>query len=330
MKERLDYIDAIKGFAILLVVMGHVLAWAFSSLSDAQALGKPMLLWNCIYAFHMPLFIFVSGLLFGLSRFPTANSYVTKVISRFWRLIIPYFVCGVLVYLWRGVRPLTYWYLLTLFQLIVIMGGVNLTIDKIKNKKIGAVVECVVIVILYLAFSLITKKISHPWLSAYDWFPHLTQMFPYFALGSFLSRHFDINSLMNNHVFSLSLIFFIALLFVKVPYVHRFQALAGIYCTFYLFVVCFTSGRIVNYLKRIGKMTLYIYIIHFFIDISIVQLGDYFIWLSQTGKMGYVTCFVLQLIYSSVVSVIIIELSLLATKVIKTSKILSFAFFGEK
>jgi hypothetical protein len=210
------------------------------------------------------------------------------------------------------------------------MGGVNLTIDKIKNKKIGFITECAVIVILFLAFTLISKYCSYPWLYAYDWFPHLVQMFPYFALGSFISRHADINSLMNNHVFSISLVFFVSSLFIKMPYVWRFQALAGIYCTLYLFVVCFKTGHIVNYLKRIGQMTLYIYIVHFFIDISIVQLGNYFIWLSQTGKMGYVTCFVLQLLYSSVVSLIIIELSLLAAKIIKTSKILSFAFFGEK
>ena len=292
MKERLNYIDAIKGFAILLVVMGHVIAWQFGSFSDAQALGKPILLWNCIYAFHMPLFIFVSGLLFGYSSFPTTKSYVTKIISRFWRLIIPYFVCGFLVFLWRGGRPLTYWYLLTLFQLIVVMGVVYLIVDKIKNNKVRIIVECITIVFLFLTLGFISKYCSYPWLTAYEWFPHLKQMFPYFVLGAFISRHTYINSLMNNHVFSFSLIFFIAAFFISIPYIDRLQALAGIYCTFYLFMNCFTEGHAVDYLKRIGRMTLYIYIMHFFF----VQLGDYFIGLSQTGKMGYVTCFCFTII----------------------------------
>ena len=123
MEKRLDYIDSIKGFAIFLVVMGHVIPWTFLSVSEAQAIDKPMLLWKIVYAFHMPLFIFVSGYLFGQSHFNSLKSFVMKSLHKAERLLIPYFVCGVLVYMWRGVRPLTYWYLLTLFQLIVIVGG---------------------------------------------------------------------------------------------------------------------------------------------------------------------------------------------------------------
>ncbi len=52
MKQRLEYIDILRGFAIFLVVLGHVLEHA--GLKDD-------FLFYFIYSFHMPLFICISG-----------------------------------------------------------------------------------------------------------------------------------------------------------------------------------------------------------------------------------------------------------------------------
>ena len=192
----------------------------------------------------------------------------------------------------------------------------------------------VMLLIIHVFLYYVKRHFLYPWLAVYDWFPHLAGMYPYFALGCFVARHFDIKKLLNNHVYSIGIMVFIAILFVNVPYTNilgiGIQALTGIYCTFYLFVVCYTHGSIIDYFKRIGKETLYIYILHFFFAFKIIQLGDYFIWLSQTSKMGYVTCFTLQLIYSILVSFIIVRLTLFTTKLIKTSKILSLLLFGER
>ena len=49
-KERVFYIDFLRGLAMILVVLGH------SSSMD--------ILNMCILSFHMPLFFFVSGLTF--------------------------------------------------------------------------------------------------------------------------------------------------------------------------------------------------------------------------------------------------------------------------
>jgi fucose 4-O-acetylase-like acetyltransferase len=65
-RERIDWIDFIKGVAIILVVYGHVVqgaaygglldGWKFFQISEAF-----------IYSFHMPAFFFVSGMLAGRS-----------------------------------------------------------------------------------------------------------------------------------------------------------------------------------------------------------------------------------------------------------------------
>lgn len=107
------------------------------------------------------------------------------------------------------------------------------------------------------------------------------------------------------------------------------QSLAGIYCVFYLFMTTLLKERCYDYLQRIGQKTLYIYLMHMFVSLKIVQLGDYCLWLVQTGKMGFVSCFVIQLLYSVVVSYILIRLSLYAAKWIETSKVLSFLMLGK-
>lgn len=71
MKQRIEYIDAIKGLAIFLMVMGHAIAWnyddynAVCNFHPEQTINVKMggAIWQLIYSFHMPLFFMVSGFL---------------------------------------------------------------------------------------------------------------------------------------------------------------------------------------------------------------------------------------------------------------------------
>ena len=55
MKNRISYIDIAKGIGIFLVIWGHII------------LSGPA--YNIIYAFHMPLFFFLSGFVFSKNKF---------------------------------------------------------------------------------------------------------------------------------------------------------------------------------------------------------------------------------------------------------------------
>ncbi len=55
MAKRDSFFDALKGVLIFLVVLGHML-----ELNKATS-DTSVVLWDFIYLFHMPLFIFVSG-----------------------------------------------------------------------------------------------------------------------------------------------------------------------------------------------------------------------------------------------------------------------------
>ncbi len=89
--DRYDFIDIAKGIGILSVVWAHILLVGWSH--------------KVIYAFHMPLFFFISGFLFNENKYPSFNVFIKK---RFTRLIIPYFIYSVVTWgvwaLFRYVR----------------------------------------------------------------------------------------------------------------------------------------------------------------------------------------------------------------------------------
>lgn len=65
-KGRIQWIDALKGFAILLVVFAHVAEryYKFDLVPTATHMFKTI--YNVVYSFHMPLFFIISGFLFQL------------------------------------------------------------------------------------------------------------------------------------------------------------------------------------------------------------------------------------------------------------------------
>ncbi len=85
MNNRLRHVDIARGIAILLVVFGHnwlvCLSW--------QEKGK---LWESLYSFHLPLFFFLSGVLFKPER---GLNYL--VIRKADSLLKPYFVVLALI-----------------------------------------------------------------------------------------------------------------------------------------------------------------------------------------------------------------------------------------
>lgn len=83
--QRNIFIDATKGVAIILVVLGHCIQYGSRLSVDNLYFSDP--LFKAIYSFHMPLFMLVSGYLFYYSIKRHSIKYNIK--TRFSRLIIP-------------------------------------------------------------------------------------------------------------------------------------------------------------------------------------------------------------------------------------------------
>lgn len=86
--KRFEYVDIAKGIGILLVVYAHIMLVGWSH--------------RLIYAFHMPLFFFISGYLFNPRKFFSFKEFIKK---RFFRLLVPYFFYSIATWIiWAGFR----------------------------------------------------------------------------------------------------------------------------------------------------------------------------------------------------------------------------------
>lgn len=96
MREWRPDIEQAKGLAILLVVFGHLVAR-----QDPADVGWYEPLRRAVYAFHMPFFLYLSGLTAVYSGFLQRGraNFLARALERARRLLVPFFGLGVLIVL---------------------------------------------------------------------------------------------------------------------------------------------------------------------------------------------------------------------------------------
>lgn len=82
--KRVEWIDTAKGIGLILVILGHLKIDYLSA-------------W--IYTFHMPLFFFLSGVVFSGAKY----SFKEFLLKRIKSLVIPYFSLGIVIWLFYAV-----------------------------------------------------------------------------------------------------------------------------------------------------------------------------------------------------------------------------------
>lgn len=88
--NRNSTIDVIKGFAIILVIIGHCIQFGSGVAYLDNGLFFDNILFKLIYSFHMPLFMLVSGYLFYFTL--QKYSFISVIISRIKSLLVPVLV----------------------------------------------------------------------------------------------------------------------------------------------------------------------------------------------------------------------------------------------
>lgn len=169
--KRIFYIDALKAFAIVLVVMGHT-----RDLWDVG--GRESFYLPILSIFHMPLFMALSGYVTNVEKFQLGKRA---------KMLIPFFVFG---FAWTAYNQLPflgffeheakygYWFLYVLFMFFVFLSLIRATK---RNLYVG--MGIVQICLMGLHFML-HRTIPGTALST----DHMFQLWPFFCLGILLRR----------------------------------------------------------------------------------------------------------------------------------------------
>ena len=161
---------------------------------------SPALLWNFIYSFHMPLFAFMSGYLFGFKRLGGMSGYFRYVSGKSITLLVPFVVSGLLLHFYYDVvfnfsyKYLTYWYLVALFMWIAVVGFVFASTENITHKKLGFFVDVFCTVFLGVASIVLNHYVVGPLHRnihglRYLYFGHFCALYFYFLVGAMTTRY---------------------------------------------------------------------------------------------------------------------------------------------
>lgn len=196
---RLHWVDWAKVFGLYLVVLGHSL--------DGDDLVRQWL-----YSFHIPLFFIISGY---LDKPVTTSLDLKKVVSRlFRRLLIPYFIFGIIAQLFvlltssysgfiQGTvkmilgRPSIFaqpmWFIFTMFEVKLMHSCIVKYAGKFKYLK-----YLFAILIVIVLMSLNHFGIAPPWVL------NFLVAYPFFITGTLIGESNDkINKITNNPLYGI-------------------------------------------------------------------------------------------------------------------------------
>lgn len=326
MQVHCDYIDRIKGFAILLVVMGHLIGMSFYS-QPAIALESPILHW--IDFFHMPLFAFVSGYLFK-----TPITY-TKVFKKVRILLVPFLFIGMCcAYICKGdgfidffLSPYKdgYWYLWAMMIFYMFMPFISLPF--VRNVKVRFTTE---ILLAWGGYLLLDRYICC--LLPQQVFNFLSvnmcmSIYLYFAMGMLIRRYNVFSLLWDNRWIAIICIWGYFTLFALKGDKADFLSIGikgmGIYTYTYIFYrLSVFNSSFLKLLGWFGANSLSIYTFHYFF-IHIIHLPI-------LGQYVYNTrLYAIEFLIASILAVFVSAICVCIASLLKKNKVTAFLSTGK-
>jgi len=323
-KERNLLMDYLKGFAILLVILGHSIQYNEPGFFDKNVLFR------VIYSFHMPLFMFVSGFL----AFSTFKATGNSLMKRFRSLVIPFFTWFIISYFVNGTLSTFFQAFIDLlmypdkglwFLWILFLNFLLLFVAKKCTEKTPELIMIIFIVIINALLILHFKSVT---LGLLGW--HLI----FFTLGYGFNKY---KAMLSEHQIKIIGLISLVLFCLLVPFWRRvdqafylpvFSAginkllllaykyivpISGIFSMYHLFSYLKSENIVSRSLIYFGQISLEIYAVHFYFLMLIPLL----MFMPLTIK---------------VVLIFLIALagSILVKMLIEKSAVLSFILFGKK
>ena len=316
MKQRLEYIDALRGLAILLVVFMHVPQYGFG-----QSLGGYYMEMATLLA--VPLFFFISGL-FAQSSVPPPIS-IKKIGKRLHSILLPTFLIGGLYAMLNHISTMDmlqdkfkagYWFTITLFEYFVIVDIIRLM--ACKNQKLFKVLLIGACFVCYgLSMPTVQRMygdmvIAHI-LGVAQW-----KYFIFFVLGMFVKQNSEtIHSEKGGAAIVIAFLIVYAanaigdfqlngLLYNINLLLKEISIVLLAYYVFYIYRSKLSSQtRVGRCLSKIGTYTLEIYLIHYFVLPRHLNGVVYIVGLDENPLLASIVSIVIALMVVCVVLVFV-------------------------
>ena len=347
--KRIEYIDALRGFTMILVVAVHIYSYCFMQLKVEE---YDLSYNNFFGLFRMPLFYFISGFVFyKYDRYWDYNTIKIFITNKV-RVQLISTLIFFLLFCWlfqRGIKhslfdtqKAGYWFTYILFIYFILYIGIDKTICWIGKKKAFNNFTIIVSFIVGLIIYYITNNdddllkiftINNATLfSVIRW-----QYFIFFSFGCFIHKYYDDFLKFQNikYIRGGILSVFVGCS-ICIFYLNRNEtithnyilklltAIFGIMLVFFLFKEnesnLSSTTKLGNCLQYIGKHTLDIYFLHyFFLPYNMSYIGR---WLDLYPNP------LLEFCISLTFALIVIVLCLLVSKIIRLSPTLTYLLFG--
>lgn len=306
---RIKYIDSLKGFAILLVIIGHIC---------------PAGIWrSLIYSFHMALFFFLSGL------FGNCNINSTRFLLKKSKTLLLPFACFIILHSFffnLSIKDIFYdnvkdglWFILVLF-IIQLIDFLCFKISIKKGKLFYFFSNIIIILLLIVAKLYLPTELSTLFSLSY-----LSTNYPFYLLGRLFKEQENIRVLLfqsplkeiNSIILFLAITSF-TIIWRESFYYNQSNEFSNMYLrlsgTISLFLIFrhFYKSKYLSLFSFLGKETLAIYLLHvFFIE----RITNDIQYLNITSPF-------IQLLIYLISSYIIAIACLITAKVIKSNKYL--------
>ena len=323
-KQRLEYVDQLKGLAILLVVVGHVFIFSFRVQGEAYI--SP---WHdVIYSFHMPLFAFLSGLFIkGIDSLQRLR----KLAERF---LIPMIVIGGTYTLWRGLDLVDfvfhgykfgYWYflfLLSAYAIITVYEWISRYFNPRNRVSLHLLLASIFVVGIYGG-----GKMPVYMYTLLGW-NHLTNLMPFVFAGYFLRKYDCFDMVMSSGMaFNVASMLAVALVFLECMGIRQLSVVLSASIVFVIVSLFYRYRYYGNFVKRElaywGRHSLDIYCIHyFFINMCKLPLVYEYTMHRQ--------CSFVELLAATILSILFCYMSVYVCRLLTQSSWMAYICFGQK
>ncbi len=344
-KPRLQHIDALRGFTMLLVVLGHVLKEMGCGLNDTP-------LSTTILTFRMPVFFFISGYIAYKSvELFTPQFYAKMMRKKLFVQTVPAIIFFLLYAYCSGFSPMLvftkgfggYWFTFVLLEMFVVYYLLSLLSRALHFKALMP------IGLIVLSVASTTTVMIHPYDHSNLWnflsIGHFLRYLPYFSIGVLSQKHNRgfLNLVSNGaaktviaagYLVSLLIVFSTDIKsaaptfhYLNTEIIVRLLGLLFVFSIFNHYRERFivadddkrTSWRSV--MQYIGRHTLDIYLLHYFFLPNLTQLK---------GLLSAPSQVILLLCIAAAITVAITAVCLLISATLRISPTLSYAMFGKK